>query len=99
MLFILVISWIACAYFSAQVAYEKGYNTINWCIFGFLFGFFALVAAADLPDKKLRKYIRKIGEKQKAIDPADALDDFSEEQKEINKINKKYDNFWDRGER
>ena len=65
--FILVIGWIASAFFCAQIANEKGYSTINWCIFGFLFGFFALIAAAGLPDKKLRKYIRLIGEKQNAI--------------------------------
>ena len=62
--FILVIGWIASAFFCAQVANEKGYSTVNWCIFGFLFGFFALIAVAGLPDKKLRKYIRQIeGEK------------------------------------
>ena len=65
--FILVIGWIASAFFCAQVANEKGYSTINWCIVGFLFGFFALIAVAGLPDKKLRKYIRLIGEKQNAI--------------------------------
>ena len=35
---------------------------------GFLFGFFALIAVAGLPDRKLRKYMRQIGEKQKAIE-------------------------------
>jgi len=66
--FILVIGWIASAFFCAQVADEKGYSSVNWCIFGFLFGFFALIAVAGLPDRKLRKYIRQIGEKQKAIE-------------------------------
>ena len=49
-----------------------------------------------MPDRKLRKYIRLIGEKQKAIDPEDELDDFEVAQKEVKKINKKYDNLWDR---
>ena len=35
---------------------------------GLLFGFIALIAAAGLPDRKLRKYIRLIGEKQNAIE-------------------------------
>jgi len=67
MAFILVIGWIASAFFCAQVADEKGYSSVNWCIFGFLFGFFALIAVAGLPDRKLRKYLRQIGVKQKAI--------------------------------
>ena len=33
-----------------------------------MFGFIALIAAAGLPDRKLRKYIRLIGEKQNAIE-------------------------------
>ena len=101
--FILVIGWIASAFFCAQVANEKGYSTINWCIFGFLFGFFALIAVAGLPDKRLRKYIRQIGEKQNAIEPESGGDQWVEQpsdwdnaQKEVNKINKKYDNRWDK---
>jgi len=31
--------------------------------------FFALIAVAGLPDRKLRKYVRQIGEKQQAIKP------------------------------
>ena len=67
-LFVLLIGWIASAFFCAQVAYEKGYNGSSWGIVGFLFGFIALIAVAGLPDRKLRKYIRLIGEKQNAIE-------------------------------
>ena len=35
----------------------------------FFFRVIALIAVAGLPDKKLRKYIRQIGENQNAIDP------------------------------
>ena len=42
---------------------------IWWFILGFLFSFVALIAVVGLPDRKLRKYIRQIGEKQNAIDP------------------------------
>ena len=56
------------SFFCAQVADEKGYSGTAWAFAGFLFGFFALIAVAGLPDRKLRKYIRQIGEKQKAIE-------------------------------
>ena len=68
LIFVLLIGWIASAFFCAQVADEKGYSGTAWAFAGFLFGFFALIAVAGLPDRKLRKYIRQIGEKQKAIE-------------------------------
>ena len=43
----------------------------------FLFWFFALIAVAGLPDKKLRKYLLQIGVKQEAIKRA-TLDDEEE---------------------
>ena len=67
--FVLLVGWIASAFFCASVASEKGYNGTAWAFGGFLFGFFALIAVAGLPDRKLRKYIRQIGEKQQAIKP------------------------------
>ena len=69
--FVVVIGWIASAFFCATVAEEKGYSSVNWCILGFLFGFFTLIAVAGLPDRKLRKYIRQIGEKPKTSKPDD----------------------------
>ena len=68
LVFGLIIGWIASAFFCASVASEKGYSGTAWGFAGFIFGFFALIAVAGLPDKKLRKYIRQIGEKQKAIE-------------------------------
>ena len=55
--------------FCSAVANEKGYNAFWWFILGFLFNFVALIAVVGLPDRKLRKYIRQIGEKQNAIAP------------------------------
>ena len=66
-IFVLLIGWIASAFFCAQVADEKGYSGTSWGIAGFLFGFFALIAVAGLPDKKLRKYLRQIDLKQNVI--------------------------------
>ena len=64
---VLVIVWLSAGFYSGQVAHQKGYSGAAWAIGGFLFGFIALIAAAGLPDRKLRKYIRLIGEKQNAI--------------------------------
>ena len=54
-------------FFCSNVAEEKGYSGVGWFIAGFLFSFAALIAVAGLPDRKLRRYIRLIGEKQNAI--------------------------------
>ena len=67
-IFSLIVFFIA-GLFCFNVAEEKGYNGFLWFIGGFLFSFIALIAVAGLPDRKLRKYIRQIGEKQNAIDP------------------------------
>ena len=64
----IVIIWLPCGFYSAQVAHQKGYSGTKWGIGGFFFGFMALIAAAGLPDRRLRKYIRQIGEKQNAIE-------------------------------
>ena len=64
-IFLLIISGA----FSSAVANEKGYNFFWWFILGFFFNFFALVAVAGLPDRKLRKYIRQITDKQNDISP------------------------------
>ena len=65
--FVLVIVWLSAGFYSGEVAHQKGYSGAAWVIGGLLFGFIALIAAAGLPDRKLRKYIRLIGEKQNAI--------------------------------
>ena len=65
---VLVIVWFSAAFFCGEVASQKGYSGIAWAIGGLFFGFIALIAVAGLPDRKLRKYIRLIGEKQNAIE-------------------------------
>ena len=64
-----LIVFLIAGLFCLNVAEEKGYNGFLWFIGGFFFSFIALIAVAGLPDKKLRKYIRQIGESQNAIDP------------------------------
>ncbi len=65
---VLLILWLSAGFYSGEVANEKGYSGAAWFIGGLFFGFIALIAAAGLPDRKLRKYIRLIGEKQNAIE-------------------------------
>ena len=68
-LFVLAVLWLISGAYCGEVAEQKGYSRAAWVFGGFLFGFIALIAVAGLPDRKLRKYIRQIGEKQKAIQP------------------------------
>ena len=67
-LLLIVISLIT-ASLASSIAEDKGHQAFNWCLAGFFFGPLGLIAAAGLSDKKLRKYIRQIGEKQDAISP------------------------------
>ena len=67
-IFIFIV-WIVSALFCALVANEKGYSNVAWFFGGIVFGFIALIAVAGLPDKRLRNYLRQIGEKQNAIEP------------------------------
>ena len=69
MLFVVVIGWLASALFCAILANEKGYLPVAWFFGGLFFGFFALIAAAGLPDKKLRKYIREIEGERNSKEP------------------------------
>ena len=60
MIFIIVIGWIACAFYCGAVAESKGHDYMPWFIGGVFFGLFALIAAAGLDDKELKRYVRKI---------------------------------------
>ena len=90
-IFSLIVFLIA-GLFCFNVAEEKGYNGFLWFIGGFLFSVIALIAVAGLPDRKLRKYIRQIGEKQNAIEPDSGGDqwvrqpsNWDDAQKKVNK--------------
>ena len=80
--FALLIGWIASAFFCSEVAAEKGYSGTSWGIAGFLFGFFALIAVAGLPDKKLRKYVHQI----KLRREASSTNSLENESKDIDSI-------------
>ena len=50
--------------FTGKVAGAKGYDEPMWAIGGFLFGPIALIAAAGMPDSRMRSYIRALAEEK-----------------------------------
>lgn len=56
--------WIPCGLYAGVIAGGKGHNIIAWFFGGFVFGPMALLASAGLEDRKLRRYIRLLGEHQ-----------------------------------
>lgn len=65
--FLLVVIALITGCLASSIAEDKGHSGAAWGICGFLFGPLGLIAAAGLSDRKLRRYIRQIGEKQEAI--------------------------------
>ena len=63
----LLISAVICGYLTRAVAKDKAHNGTDWFWGGFFLGPLGLIAAAGLSDRKLRNYIRQIGESQGAI--------------------------------
>ena len=62
--FLLLFVWIPCGFISGSVASSKGCSVGSWAVAGFLFGPIALIGAAGLPDRKLRRTMRLIAEAQ-----------------------------------
>ena len=62
--FLLIAIALITACLASSIAEDKGHSATAWGLCGFLFGPLGLIAAAGLSDRKLRKYIRQIGEKQ-----------------------------------
>ena len=79
MIFIIVIFWIACAFYCGAVAESKGHDYMPWFFGGVFFGVFALIAVAGLGDKELKSYFRKI----------DQIED------EVQNLNNKENDEWD----
>ena len=78
--FFLIVIALITACLASSIAEDKGHSGTAWGLCGFLFGPLGLIAAAGLSDRKLRKYIRQIGEKQEAI-KAEPLPKTSEEER------------------
>ena len=61
-----LISAVVIGYLTRAVAKDKGHDGTDWFWGGFLLGPLGLLAAAGLSDRKLRNYIRQIGESKGA---------------------------------
>lgn len=74
--------WIPCGICTALTAGDKGHNATNWFLIGIFLGPVALIAAAGLGDKKLRRYIRLMAENQgvpeAALNPKEQTPETSE---------------------
>ena len=81
----LLFVWLPSGLYSGQVAHQKGYSGASWGFGGFFFGFIALIAAAGLPDKKLRKYFQQI----KLRTEASSKDFLDNDSKDIDSISNK----------
>ena len=67
--FIVLVLGVITGFLSSNVASDKGHDGLTWFLAGLFFGPLGLITAAGLSDRKLRKYIRQIGENQDAIKP------------------------------
>jgi len=67
--FVVLLLGIFSGFLASNLATDKGHDGTTWFLAGFLLGPLGLIAAAGLSDRKLRRYIRQIGEKQDAIKP------------------------------
>jgi len=63
---------------SSSIAGTKGWNGGMWFLAGFLFGPLGLVAAAGLPDRRLRVYLRHLASEKGWKDDASTMPDYSE---------------------
>ena len=66
---VVIVLGLFSAFLAGNVASDKGHDGTLWFLAGLLLGPLGLIAAAGLSDRKLRRYIRQIGEKQDAIKP------------------------------
>ena len=80
--FFLIVIALVTACLASSIAEDKGHSGMALGLCGFFFGPLGLIAAAGLSDRKLRKYIRQIGEKQEAIKAEPLLKTSEEERKE-----------------
>jgi hypothetical protein len=74
-IFIVFIIGLISAVLTAQVASAKGCDYSSWALAGFFFGPLALIAAAGLPDRRLRRYLRALAEKLEV--PEESLGDIT----------------------
>lgn len=61
---VIVVFLFCCAAVAGSVADAKNCSGFGWAVAGFLFGPLAVIGAAGLPDRKLRRTMRLIAEAQ-----------------------------------
>tara|TARA_B100000674_G_scaffold260313_1_gene214641 strand:- start:742 stop:978 length:237 start_codon:yes stop_codon:yes gene_type:complete len=62
--FIWLITGVVCAGVAGSVASAKRWNMSSWALLGFFFGPIAVIGAAGMPDKVLRRTTRLIAEER-----------------------------------
>ena len=75
---VVILLGVFSGFLASSVASDKGHDGSSWFVAGLLLGPLGLIAAAGLSDRKLRRYIRQIGEKQDAIKPYQSREKESE---------------------
>ena len=60
----LILLWIASGVLASSIASTKGWSGFSWFVAGFLFGPLGLIAAAGMPDRRLRIYLRHLASEQ-----------------------------------
>ena len=65
---LILIIWILCPFLCVLIANDKGYSSKLWFFLGLFGGVISLITIAGLSDRKLRKDIVQIKEKEKIID-------------------------------
>ena len=65
---LILISWILCPFLCVLIANDKGYSSKLWFFLGLFGGVISLITIAGLSDRKLRKDIIQMREKEKTID-------------------------------
>lgn len=73
MLLVALVFGVISAFFCGHLATSKGLDSGSWFVVGLLFGPLGLLAAAGMPDRMMRQYLRAIVEAQgietKSIEP------------------------------
>jgi hypothetical protein len=84
----ILIIGIICGALSAHVADAKGCDSGGWGLVGFLCGPLALLALAAMPDRRLRRYIRALAEKNDVQFDSLGPEQFADSPKSISKNSK-----------
>jgi hypothetical protein len=71
----LILFWIVSGVLASSIGSTKGWNGVSWFLAGCLFGPLGLIAAAGLPDRRLRIYLRHLAAEQGWEERPDAVSD------------------------